>query len=307
VTLAQNEMTSDKERFNIYMAHKGILNAQHKKAYADLGYDTDTPGRVSVTNEADITKLESILIPEGFLLSNKNGNCELIYEGDLNEEDKAAALETFGEEGKQLQKLATLAVKNSKRAAVTREQIDNAQDWMCHNFYDVRMFGAVMSTGIKAGQVTGPLQVTDTLSVEPIKITDQTITRVAITREEDATRKSNEIGRRFLVPYALYTGHAFFSPGQAKKTGVKEQDLALFWEALVGMWDVSRSAGRGLMGPRGIYIFSHKSSLGNAPAHRLFDLIKVIGKGATEFTDYTVSAPPEGILEAYPHVSLKIL
>lgn len=186
-----------------------------------------------------------------------------------------------------------------------RGDIDRARDWMCENFYDIRMFGAVMSVGVNAGQVRGPLQLTFARSIDEIVPLDLSITRVAVTREEDARvvtseedgegrgGKQSEMGRKALVPYALYRGHGFFNPHFARQTGATEEDLALFWDALGRMWDLDRSSSRGLMACRGVYVFSHESTLGNAPAHKLFERIRSARRPGVEvarqFTDYDVS------------------
>ena len=184
-----------------------------------------------------------------------------------------------------------------------REDVDKARQWMCQNFYDIRMFGAVMTTGVNCGQVRGPVQMTFARSQSPIMPMDVAITRIAITKPEDAAvqvseggkgegGKTTEIGRKAMIPYGLYRGHGFFSPHLAAQTGVTTDDLKLFWDALVGMWDVDRSASRGLMAPRGLYVFSHENKLGNAPAHKLFELVTVDLKNKDmpprKFGDYEV-------------------
>lgn len=166
-----------------------------------------------------------------------------------------------------------------------RGDVARARAWMCQNFYDIRVFGAVMSTGVNCGQVRGPVQITFARSHDPIDPLDLSITRVAVTREEDAQvvtsedgttgGKQTEWGRKALVPYGLYRAHGFFNPHFAKQTGVTAEDLSLFWEALQGMWDLDRSASRGMMACRGLYVFSHESNLGNAPAHVLFERVTV--------------------------------
>jgi CRISPR-associated protein Csd2 len=185
------------------------------------------------------------------------------------------------------------------------EDVEQARQWMCDNFYDIRLFGAVMTTGVNCGQVRGPVQLTFARSIDPIVPLDLSITRVAVTREEDATvivaeeggegvgGKQTEMGRKALVPYGLYRSHGFFNPHFAGRTGATAEDLGLFWQALQNMWDLDRSSSRGLMACRGLYVFSHESPLGNAPAHRLFDRVSVKCKDGVEaprsFSDYTVS------------------
>ena len=189
-----------------------------------------------------------------------------------------------------------------------RGDVDKASEYMCHNFFDVRTFGAVMSTKVNAGQVRGPVQLTFSRSHDPIVPLDVTITRVAITREEDAQvivaeagdgtdgaggGKRTEIGRKSLVPYGLYRGHVFYNPHFAARTGFDAEDLATFWGALVNMWDLDRSAARGMVGCRGLYVFSHDSRLGNAPAQALFDRVAVARQAGVEaprrFADYGVT------------------
>lgn len=218
----------EEERFKIYVQNRGVLNAQHRKAYDALG-------------------LES---------------------------------------------------KGSKQDRAT---VDKARDWMCQNFYDVRTFGAVMSTNVNAGQVRGPVQLTFSRSIDPVVPQDVSITRVAVTKEEDAkyvtgddgetSGKETEMGRKAMIPYGLYRGHGFVSPMLAKDTGFDADDLALLWQALQMGFDLDRSASRGLMALRGLYVFSHENKLGNAPAHTLFDRVTVArknGEVARAFGDYNV-------------------
>lgn len=177
---------------------------------------------------------------------------------------------------------------------------------MCRRYYDVRMFGGVLTTGdYNCGQVRGPMQLTFSRSIDPIVPGDIAITRVAITREGE--QKETEIGRKAQVPYGLYLGKGFFSPmlGDAAKggTGVSAEDLRLFWEALCGMFEHDRSASRGYMQMRGVYVFRHEDPLGNAPSGSLFERLSVARKNGVEaprsFADYIVSINdadlPEGV------------
>ncbi len=169
-----------------------------------------------------------------------------------------------------------------------------ARQWMCMNFFDVRTFGAVMSTGSNAGQVRGPLQLTFARSIDPISPSEVTITRVAKTTEARAEKEgTTEMGRKNMIPYGLYRAHGFVSPSFARMTGFSEADLQLTWQALLRMFEDDRSASRGYMATRGLYVFKHTSPLGNAPAHELFDLIEVHRKPevdvARKFSDYEVS------------------
>ena len=183
----------------------------------------------------------------------------------------------------------------------SRANITKAKAWMCQNFFDVRMFGAVMSTEINCGQVRGPVQLTFARSIDPIVPLDVTITRVAVTKSGED--KETEMGRKALIPYGLYRAHGFVTPQFASDTGMEEEDLELLWKALVNMWELDRSATRGMVACRGLYIFSHTSPLGDAPAHKLFDRISAKRReGVTaprQFSDYelTVDAAelPDGV------------
>ena len=186
-----------------------------------------------------------------------------------------------------------------------RADTDQTRAWMCENFFDVRVFGAVMTTSVNCGQVRGPLQFTFARSIDPIVPLDLAITRVAVTREEDAvvvsaeddgqaSGKQTEMGRKALVPYGLYRCYGFFNPHFAAQTGMDSDDLALVWQALPAMWGLDRSAARGMMACRGLYVFSHDSPLGNAPAEQLFERLTVsagypAGSVPRSFTDYLVT------------------
>lgn len=176
------------------------------------------------------------------------------------------------------------------------DDVETAKKWMCQNFYDIRTFGAVM--GLKeanCGQVRGPVQLTFARSVDPVVAQEHSITRMAVATEAEAEKQSGDnrtMGRKFTIPYGLYTAHGFVSSFLAKQTGFDENDLELLWQALAQMFEHDRSAARGEMTTRGLYVFKHDSELGNAPAHNLFDLIQVKKNSeepARDFADYTVS------------------
>ncbi len=180
------------------------------------------------------------------------------------------------------------------------EKTEAARKVMCFRYYDVRTFGAVMSTGKNAGQVRGPIQLTFARSVDPINSSEHSITRMAVTTEKEAEKQSGDnrtMGRKSTVPYGLYVCHGFVSANLAAQTGFSEDDLVLFWEALKNMFDVDRSATRGLMSAQKLIVFKHDSALGNAPANQLFDLVHVEKKADVDvprkFGDYVVSIEKE--------------
>jgi CRISPR-associated protein Csd2 len=187
------------------------------------------------------------------------------------------------------------SVKNAK------DKTSAARDVMCRKFFDIRTFGAVMSTGKNAGQVRGPIQLTFARSIDPIAAMEHSITRMAVATEKEAEKQGGDnrtMGRKATIPYGLYVCHGFISANLAKQTGFSEEDLALFWDALKNMFDVDRSAARGLMSAQKLIVFKHDSVLGNAPANKLFDLVTVEKKceGAPRaFSDYTVAIDKDKI------------
>ena len=196
-----------------------------------------------------------------------------------------------------------------KEAKKKDAQLDEKlRDFMCRNFFDVRTFGAVMTTFMKGalncGQVRGPVQLGFSRSIDPILPQEVTITRTAITTEADAEKKDTEMGRKYIVPYALYRCEGYVSANLARKTtGFSEDDLALLWEAIVNMFENDRAAGRGKMAVRELIVFKHDSELGNAPAHKLFELVSISKKdGVTApraYSDYAVTVDtnslPKGV------------
>lgn len=176
------------------------------------------------------------------------------------------------------------------------DEVGQARKWMCQNFFDVRTFGAVMSTGVNCGQVRGPVQLTFARSVEPIVALEHSITRMAVATEAEAEKQQGDnrtMGRKHTVPYGVYVAHGFVSSFLAKQTGFGEDDLELVFQALAQMFEHDRSAARGEMSTRGLYVFKHDSELGNAPAHALFDRLqvkpKVDGEVARSFDSYSVA------------------
>ena len=179
---------------------------------------------------------------------------------------------------------------------------DKARQYMCEHYYDIRTFGAVMSTGDNAGQVRGAVQLTFARSIDPVVTSEHTVTRMAVTDEKDK-EKERTMGRKATVPYGLYRAHGFISAALARETTFSEDDLDLLWEALKNMFDLDRSAARGLMAARRLIVFKHKDDLGNAPAHKLFELVKVEAKDpsrpARSFSDYEITVDesklPKGV------------
>ncbi len=195
-----------------------------------------------------------------FGTAQENGQSEVTPEPKDTKRSKAA------KGGEQEQDVRT------KESSAPRQNARRA--WMCEHFYDIRTFGAVLSTGdYPAGQVRGPIQLTFAQSLDPIFPQDISIIRVAVTEIDPSKKTTSTMGRKAFVPYGLYLGYGFVVPHFARQTGFSAEDLNIFWTALQSVWDVDRSANRGMLALRGLYIFSHDNALGNAPAHVLFDRI----------------------------------
>jgi len=192
--------------------------------------------------------------------------------------------------------------EDGKKRKGSGAEVEKAREWMCANFFDVRTFGAVMSTGINCGQVRGPVQLSFARSIDRIVPLEVSITRMAVATEKEAEAQQGDnrtMGRKHIVPYGLYRAEGFISPHLAAQTGFSEADLDLFWDALINMFDHDHSAARGKMAARRLIAFKHESKLGNSPAHKLFDLVTAHLKDETKpgrsYTDYAVSIAKEDL------------
>lgn len=232
------------------------------------------------------------------LCEDKEGYKIYIKDGvPLNDSDNTAYV-AFGTDEKKIKEMKKDDPEIDKKIC----------QFMCKNFFDIRTFGAVMTTFVKAalncGQVRGPVQLGFARSIDPIVTQEVTITRVAITTKKDAENKSTEMGRKYIVPYALYRVDGYISANLARKvTGFSEDDLALLWQSIINMFEYDRSAARGNMAVRELIVFKHASELGNAPAYKLFDTVSVKRKDgvvtARSYNDYEVEVAeaklPEGV------------
>ena len=185
---------------------------------------------------------------------------------------------------------------DGKKRKGSGDEVEKAREWMCKNFYDVRTFGAVMALEVNCGIVRGPVQLNFARSIDAIVPMEVSITRMAVATEKEAEQQSGDnrtMGRKHIVPYALYRAEGYVSAHLAAKTGFSEEDLKLLWEALINMFDHDHSAARGKMNARKLIVFKHDTALGNAPAHKLFELVKVKRntvetKPARAFSDYVI-------------------
>ena len=184
------------------------------------------------------------------------------------------------------------------------DAVEQARTWMCKNYFDIRTFGAVMSTGVNCGQVRGPVQLAFASSIDPIVPLEISITRMAVTdgKEDDDDDKKRTMGRKHILPYGLYRMHGYVSAKLAEQTSFAQSDLDLLWEALQSMFEHDHSAARGEMAARKLLVFKHTNDIGNAPAHKLFETVTVQrnnkDKPARSFSDYTVNSAasmPDGV------------
>lgn len=268
-------------------------NLPRVDAETGRGLVTDVSLKRKVRNYVAMTKDQSE-VTENIAEGNKRHEIYVKEKAILNNQHKRAYISIGREDA--------LSGDDKKRKG--GNAVDEARAWMCANFFDVRTFGAVMSTGINCGQVRGPVQLTFARSVDPIVTAEHSITRMAVATEAEAEKQQGDnrtMGRKFTVPYGLYVAHGFVSSFLAKQTGFGDDDLTLLWEALTHMFEHDRSAARGEMATRGLFVFKHDSELGNAPAHKLFELVqaKATHTPPRSFTDYVVEAPQEGPLSAY--------
>ena len=249
-------------------------NLPRVDAETGMGLVTDVCLKRKVRNYVQVAKAGTI--GNDILVKSKEISGEEVF---INEEIRNAYKD--------------LGIELKVKEKAKPEQVDSGRRRMCEKFYDVRTFGAVLSTGANAGQVRGAIQMTFARSVDPIVSMEHALT-VCAARDEDKSYDSQVgiQGRKATVPYGLYVCHGFISANLAKQTGFSEEDLELFWDALKNMFDVDRSAARGLMSAQKLIVFKHDSVLGNAPANKLFDLVKIEKKcdGAPrKFDDYKVS------------------
>jgi CRISPR-associated protein Csd2 len=287
-----------KSPFDIYIKEKAVLGEAHFAAFKKLGIDTGEESRKSVPPDlkeafADLSLPEGLTFNEG----EEEQAGELVVTADA---DKKAISVWLKEENpdKKIAGLIKSAIKDAKPRKPTAEETEKGREQMCRDFYDIRTFGAVLSlkSAPNCGQVRGPVQLTFARSVQPIVSMEHSITRMAVATQAESDKQSGDnrtMGRKNTVPYGLYVAHGFVSAHLADQTKFTDDDLDLLWHALCGrssmnepvrdsMFEHDRSAARGLMATEKLIVFKHASALGNAPAHKLFDLVKIERRGSEE-------------------------
>lgn len=296
---------------DIYVKEKAVLGRAHVKAFADLGIDLGEEVTVDIPEAVHDILVEEGLA-DGLELRSEEEKWSLVATPGTNKKDVKDWLKE-GNLQKDAKKAVNDLMKKSKARKPTAEETKRGREYMCSRFYDIRTFGAVMSlkTAPNCGQVRGPVQLTFARSVDQIVTLEHSITRMAVATEAEAEKQSGDnrtMGRKFTVSYGLYRAHGFVSAPLAdpanRGTGFSQADLDLLWEALINMFDHDRSAARGQMATRRLIVFEHSSKFGSAPAHQLFDLVKVEQLPDLEgpirgWNDYRVSidqaALPQGV------------
>ncbi|RXK87899.1 type I-C CRISPR-associated protein Cas7/Csd2 [Chlorobaculum sp. 24CR] len=292
--------------YDIYVKEKGVLGRAHFQAFNELGINIGESSRKDISEKALLENLGDVELPEGVRFEMNDEKGQLVIEADADKNEiKGWLKENKGLVEKGVITVIEQALKDSKPRKPTPDETAKGRDKMCQNYYDIRTFGAVMAlkSAPNCGQVRGPVQLTFARSVDPVVTLEHSITRMAVATEAEAEKQGGEnrtMGRKYTIPYALYRAHGFISAHLAFKTGFTEDDLSLFWEALLYMFEHDRSAARGLMSTRGLYVFEHGSALGNAPAHKLFERIKIMRQSDSEgpvrsFEDYVVQVDENGL------------
>ena len=290
--------TDDKDNpgYDIYVKEKAVLGRAHVEAFRELGINVGQESRKPIPENLT-SSFEEIELCEGLAVLEQDDDAKVLViatDADKKEIKNWLKEVELSKEGK---KLVADALKEAKPRKPTAEETEKGRDWMCKRYFDIRTFGAVMSlkSAPNCGQVRGPVQMTFGRSVDRIVTAEHSITRMAVATEAEAEKQSGDnrtMGRKNTVPYGLYVAYGFVSPALAKQTGFNEDDLSLFWRALENMFEHDHSAARGRMATQKLFAFKHENALGNAPAHKLFELVDVKRKDAAtparKFSDYRV-------------------
>ena len=293
--------------YDIYVKEKAVLGRAHVKAFKELEIQLGEELKDFITKEV-YDWLDENGVGEGLSINfdEENATYSLTIAADADKKEIKDWLKEMKPSKNVKDKINSL-LKNAKSRRPTAEEVEQGRDKMCKDYFDIRTFGGVLSlkSAPNCGQVRGPVQFTFARSVDRIFPLEHSITRMAVATEAEAEKQQGDnrtMGRKFTVPYGLYRCHGFISVPFALQTGFNENDLNLFWEALLNMFEHDRSAARGQMATRKLIIFKHDSAMGNAPAHELFDMVKVAAKNipARDFSDYTITIPekteiPQGI------------
>lgn len=295
--------------FDIYVKEKAVLGRAHVKAFKELGIQLGEESTATISKEI-YEWLDENGTPPGVSIDSdeENNSYTIIVAADA---DKKEIKEWLKEEkpAKEAKDAINNVLKGAKSRRPTGEEVELGKNKMCQDYYDIRTFGAVLSlkSAPNCGQVRGPVQFTFSRSVGQIVPLEHSITRMAVATEAEAEKQQGDnrtMGRKFTVPYALYRCHGFISAPLAAQTGFGEDDLNLLWDSIANMFEHDHSAARGQMASRRLIVFKHESGMGNAPSHKLFDMVqakpKTEGEVIRDFSQYAITAPiqadmPQGV------------
>lgn len=301
--------------YDIYVKEKAVLGRAHFSAFEKCGINLGQDAMEAIPEKL-VETFESLELPDGLDRETDADNRQVLRLSAVLDKEEVKAWLKESEVAKEVKDFISKALKNVKARKPNQDETERGRVQMCADFYDIRTFGAVLSlkTAPNCGQVRGPVQLTFARSIDPIVTLEHSITRCAVATEAGATKQGGDnrtMGRKFTVPYGLYRAHGFISAHFAAQTQFSEDDLELLWTALIQMFDHDHSAARGEMATRGLYVFKHDSHLGSAPAHKLFDLIRVERRDksipARSIEDYVLPTLTAGPLTDFPGVELQIL
>jgi len=310
-----NENDSQDKKYEIYIKEKAVLGRAHIRAFKELGIELGEESRREIPQNL-VEALQDFSLPEGMsLTTDDEDKCSIVVAADADVKVVKEELKGLLKESQlanEVKKFLNDCLKGVKARKPKADEVEKGRAWMCKQFYDIRTFGAVMmlKSAPNCGQVRGPVQLTFARSVEPIVPLEHSITRMAVATEAEAERQGGDnrtMGRKFTVPYGLYRAHGFVSPHLAVQTGFEQEDLSLFWDALLQMFDHDRSAARGLMSTRRLVVFKHDTSLGTRPANELFERVtckSTISGPARNFSDYEILLDGNPIGETFKLVEV---
>ena len=296
-----------KNPYDIYVKEKAVLGRAHVKAFKDLGIQLGEELKAPISEDV-YNWLDENGVPNGLSVDadDENNSYILVVAADADKKEVKEWLKE-SKSPKPVKDSINNVMKDAKSRKPSAEEVERGREKMCQDYYDIRTFGGVLSlkSAPNCGQVRGPVQLTFARSVDQIVPLEHSITRMAVATEAEAEKQQGDnrtMGRKFTVPYALYRCHGFISAPLAAQTGFSEEDLELFWQSLVNMFEHDRSAARGQMSARKLIVFKHDSKMGNAPAHHLFDLVsaEAAETPVRSFDHYDICVPtqenmPQGV------------
>jgi CRISPR-associated protein Csd2 len=293
--------------FDVYVKEKAVLGRAHVKAFKDLGIQLGEEAVLSIPKEV-YDWLEEQGTPPGVTIDNDedNNSYTLVVAADADKKEIKEWMKG-AKPSKATKDAINNVLKGAKSRRPTGEEVEQGRIRMCQDYYDIRTFGGVLSlkSAPNCGQVRGPVQFTFARSVGQIVPLEHSITRMAVATEAEAEKQQGDnrtMGRKYTVPYALYRSHGYISAPFATQTGFSENDLELLWQAIMNMFEHDHSAARGQMAVRRLIVFKHESFMGNAPSHKLFDMVQVTPKQDAEvirdFCQYELTVPSQ---EDMPH------